>query len=78
MVICRVGLGPFGTLQESARGLTHLLVAVDKFTKWIKVRPLAKIGSNPAVNFIQDIIFYFVVPNSIITDNDTHFIRENF
>jgi hypothetical protein len=68
-------LGPF---KKAPGGLTHLLVAVDKFTKWIKVRPLAKIGSNPAVNFIQDIIFYFVVPNSIITDNDTHFIRENF
>jgi hypothetical protein len=31
-----------------------------------------------AVVFIQDIIFYFRVPNSIIIDNDTQFIGENF
>jgi transposase InsO family protein len=56
--------------------LTHLLVAIDKFTKWIEVRPLAKIGSKQAVSFIQNIIFYFGVPNSIITDNGTQFTGE--
>jgi hypothetical protein len=61
-------LGPFKKVPE---GLTHLLVAVDKFTKWIEVKPLAKIGSKQAIDFIQDIIFRFRVPNSIITDNDT-------
>jgi hypothetical protein len=30
------------------------------------------------VNFIQDIIFRFGVPNFIITDNDTQFTREKF
>jgi hypothetical protein len=30
------------------------------------------------VNFIQDIIFRFGVPNSIITDNNTQFTKENF
>jgi hypothetical protein len=35
-------LGPF---KKVLGGLTHLLVAIDKFTKWIEVRPLAKIGS---------------------------------
>jgi hypothetical protein len=58
--------------------LTHLLVAVDKFTKWVKVKPLAKIGSKQAVDFIQDIIFHFRVPNYIFTDNGTQFTREKF
>jgi transposase InsO family protein len=49
---------------------------VDKFTKWIETRPLVKIGSKQMVNFIQDIIFCFGVPNSIITDNDTQFTGE--
>jgi hypothetical protein len=44
---------------------------VDKFTKWIEARPLAKIDSKQAVSFVQDIVFRFEVPNSIITDNDT-------
>jgi hypothetical protein len=36
-----------------------LLIAIDKFTKWIEARPLVKIGSKQAVNFMKDIIFYF-------------------
>jgi hypothetical protein len=42
-------LGPFKKVPE---GLTHLLFVIDKFTKWIEVRPLAKISSKQAANFI--------------------------
>jgi hypothetical protein len=34
-----------GAFKKAPRGFTHLLVAVDKLTKWIEDRPLAKIGS---------------------------------
>jgi hypothetical protein len=54
-------LGPF---MKAPGGLTHMLIVIEKFTKWIKAWPLAKIGSKQAVNFIQNIIFYF-------RDNDT-------
>jgi hypothetical protein len=67
-------LGPFRKVPE---GLTHLLLAVDKFIEWIEVKPLAKIASKQAVDFIQDIIFRFGVPNSIFTNNGTQFIGEN-
>jgi hypothetical protein len=52
-------LGPF---KKAPKGLTHLLLAVDKSTKWIEVKPLAKIGSKQAMDFIQDIIFRFGGP----------------
>jgi hypothetical protein len=68
-------LGPF---KKAPGDLTHLLVVIDKFTKCIEVRPLAKIGSKQVVNFIQHIIFCFGVPNSIITDNNTQFTEERF
>jgi hypothetical protein len=71
------GLHLLGPLKKVPGGLTHLLVAVDKFTKWIKVGLLAKIGSKQAGNFVQDIIFCFEVPNSI-TDNDTQFTWHKF
>jgi hypothetical protein len=45
-----------GPCKKAPRGLTHLLVEVDKFTKWIKARPLAKIGSKQVVDFVQDIL----------------------
>jgi hypothetical protein len=72
------GLGLLGHFKKAPRGLSHLLVAVDKFTKWVEARPLAKIGSKYAINLVQYIIFHFEVPNSIIIDNDIHFTGEKF
>jgi hypothetical protein len=66
-------LGPF---KKVPGALTHLLVMVDKFTKWVEAKPLAKISSKQAMDFIQDIIFRFGVPNSVITNNGTQFTRE--
>jgi hypothetical protein len=43
-------------------------VAVDKFTKWIEVRPVAKVTSKEAVKFIGDITHRFGVPKRIIID----------
>ena len=34
------GLDLVGPLQKAPGGFTHLLVAIDKFSKWIEVRPL--------------------------------------
>jgi hypothetical protein len=39
------GLDLVGPLQKAPGGYTHLLVAVDKFSKWIEVRPLNNIRS---------------------------------
>ena len=39
------GLDLVGPLQKAPGGYTHLLVAVDKFSKWIEVRPLNSIRS---------------------------------
>jgi hypothetical protein len=39
------GLDLVSPLQKAPRGYTHLLVAIDKFSKWIEVRPLNSIRS---------------------------------
>jgi hypothetical protein len=65
------GLDLMGPLKKAPRGYTHLLVTIDKFTKWIEARPIATIRSEQAMEFFLDIVHYFGVPNSIITDNDT-------
>jgi transposase InsO family protein len=72
------GLDLVGPLQKAPRGFTHLLVAVDKFSKWIEVRPLTSIRSEQAVAFFTNIIHRFGIPNSIITDNGTQFTRKKF
>jgi hypothetical protein len=71
LAFCCVGSGPRRPLAEGTRGYTHLLVAIDKFSKWIEVRPLNSIRSEQAVAFFTNIIHRFGVPNSIITDNGT-------
>jgi transposase InsO family protein len=72
------GLDLVGPLQKAPRGFSHLLVAIDKFSKWIEVRPLTSIRSDQAVAFFTNIIHRFGVPNSIITDNGTQFTRKKF
>jgi transposase InsO family protein len=72
------GLDLVGPLQKAPGGFTHLLVAIDKFSKWIEVRPLTSIRSKQAVAFFTNIIHRFGIPNSIITDNGTQFTGKKF
>jgi hypothetical protein len=78
MVIHGLGVRFGRAPQESTRGYMHLLVDVDKFTKWIEARPIAMIGSEQAMEFFLDIIHRFGVPNSIITDNGMRFTGKKF
>jgi hypothetical protein len=38
--------------MKAPGGFTHLLITVNKFTKWVEAKPLAKIGSKQAIGFI--------------------------
>jgi transposase InsO family protein len=78
MAMCVLGTGHDWTLQESSRRYTHVLVAIDKFTKWIEYKPIASLTSAKAMEFIQDIIFRFGISNSIITDLGSNFISSEF
>jgi hypothetical protein len=68
-------VGPFKTAPE---GLTHLLVAVDKFTKWIEAKPIKKLNGSSTIKFFNEIITRYGVPHSIITDNGTNFAKGVF
>ena len=67
-----------GPLKKALGCFTHLLVAVDKFTKWIEAKPITNIHSEEAVKFFIDIIYRFGVPNSMITDHGTNFTGKKF
>ncbi|XP_020162607.2 uncharacterized protein [Aegilops tauschii subsp. strangulata] len=62
-------VGPFKTAQG---GMTHLLVAVNKFTKWIEARPIKNLDGPTTVRFVKDIAVRYGMPKSIITDNGTN------
>jgi putative transposase len=59
-------------------GYKHISVAVDKFTKWIEVRTVAKVTSKEVAKFIEDITHRFGVPNRIVTDLGKAFIGSDF
>ena len=65
------GLDLVGPFKKAPGGFTHLLVTIDKLTKWIEVRPISTIKSEQVVLFFLNIIHRFGVPNSIITYNST-------
>ena len=69
MAIHGLGLDLVGPLKRAPGGYTHLLVAADKFTKWIEARSISVIKSEQVVMFFLDIVNRFGIPNSIITDN---------
>jgi ribonuclease HI/transposase InsO family protein len=72
------GLDMIGPFKKDQGGYTHVLVAIDKFTKWIEYKPITSLTSDKAVEFIQDIIFRFRIPNSIITDLGSNFTSSEF
>jgi hypothetical protein len=72
------GLDSLRPFRTAPGGYRFILGAVDKFTKWIEVRPVAKVTSEEAAKFMQDITHHFGVPNRIITDLDTTFTSSAF
>jgi hypothetical protein len=68
-------IGPFTTAQG---GFTDVLVAIDKFTKWIEYKPITKLMPVRVVDFIFDILHRFGFTNTIITDLGSNFTANQF
>jgi transposase InsO family protein len=65
-------------LKSWPGGHIYMLVAVDKFTKWVEAAPVTTQESIAAISFIKSIVFHFGVPYSIIIDNRTNFTLKEF
>jgi transposase InsO family protein len=63
-------IGPF---KPAPSNFKLIFILVDKFSKWIKYMPLIKATSEKALEFRNQIIHRFGIPNSIITDLGTQF-----
>ena len=68
-------MGPFKTAKAV---LTHLLVVVDKYTKWVEAKPIRKLDGVTARNFVIDIVMRYGILNSITTHNGTNFFNWRF
>ena len=67
-----------GPLKKAKGDFEYIFVAIDKFPKWIEYKPLAKYSVAKAVEFIQDIMHHFGMPNRIITDLGSPFTATEF
>jgi transposase InsO family protein len=55
------------------------LVATDYFTKWVEVIPLKIVTSKNMVDFVREhIVYRFVIPQTITTDQGIMFTSEEF
>jgi hypothetical protein len=72
------GLDMVGAFRPARGKMTHILVMVDKFTKWIEVKPIRKCDGHTAVKFLKDIIMRYGFPHIIITDNGSNFTQGPF
>ena len=68
-------IGPF---KPAPTNFKFVFVLVDKFSKWIEYMPLVKATLEKAVEFLNQIIHRFGVPNNIITDLGTLFTGTTF
>jgi hypothetical protein len=55
-----------------------MLVAIDKFTKWIDYTPITKLSADRVVDFICDILHRFSFPNTIIRYLGSNFHSHEF
>ena len=67
-----------GPLKAAQGGYTHIFVAINKFTKWIEVKPVSSMSAAKAAEFIEEITHRFGVPNRIITDLGSSFTGSEF
>jgi hypothetical protein len=62
-----------GPLKKAKGGFEYIFIAIDKFTKWIEYKTLVKYSAAKAVEFIQDIMHCFRIPDHVIIDLSSPF-----
>jgi transposase InsO family protein len=68
-------IGPF---KPALGNFKFVFALVNKFFKWIEYMPLVKATSEKAVEFLNQTVHRFGIPNSIITDLGTQFTSTAF
>ena len=67
------GLDLVSKLPPAPGIFTHLLIAINKFTKWIKTKPIKTAPTTKVIEFIKKIINQYGGMNTTITNSVTKF-----
>jgi hypothetical protein len=52
------GLDMVGPFKRARGGMTHLLVMVNKFSKWVEAKSIKKLDGSIATKFLEKIIYH--------------------
>ncbi|KAM1626436.1 hypothetical protein ACFXTN_013440 [Malus domestica] len=73
------GLDLIGPIPAGKGKVRYAIVAVDYFTKWAEVEPLATVTEAKIEDFVwKNILCRFGIPNAIVTDNGRQFDNNKF
>jgi hypothetical protein len=67
-------LGLFRLRQKDST----VLVAIDKFTKWIEVKPVTCPKADRILDFLDELVHRYGLPHCIITDLGSNFNNHQF
>jgi hypothetical protein len=72
------GLDMIGPLPTTPSGFNRVLVAIDTFTKWIKVKLVTCPKADRVLNFLDELMHHYRLPHCIITDLGSNFNNHQF
>jgi hypothetical protein len=72
------GLDMIGPLRTAPGGFNRVLVAVDKFTKWIEVKLVTCPKADRVLDFLDELVHHYGLPHHIITDLGSNFNNHPF
>jgi hypothetical protein len=71
-------LDMIGPLPTVPRGFNRVLVAIDMFTKWIKVKPVTFPKVDKVLDFLDELVHHYGLPHRIITNLGSNFNNHMF
>jgi ribonuclease HI len=72
------GLDMIGPLSTAPGGFIRVLVAIEKFTKWIKVKLVTCPKADGVLDFLDELVHRYGLPHHIITDLGSNFNNHHF
>jgi hypothetical protein len=72
------GLDMIGPLPTAPGGFNRVLVAIDKFTKWIEVKPVTCPKADRVLDFLDELVHRYGLPHRIIIDLGSNFNNHQF
>jgi hypothetical protein len=67
-----------GPLSTAPGGFNRVLVAIDKFTKWIEVKPVTCPKADRVLDFLDELVHRYGLPHRIIIDLGSNFNNHQF